>query len=155
MGWGLDRSCVSRHRMQDRCANLYQSWSPGIHWGWKRSNKKITCHLDIWVLCADTLRPLQQLLRGRSCVLPQQWVGSVRQHLPMIQMIECPVFSPYFGGNIGHFVTPNNYILDLYVYLLCNKNLFSPHHRRRGRVSSFKASLTFLWGGTWLTEKLG
>ena len=151
MGWGLDRSCVSRHRMQDRCANLYQSWSPGICWGWKTKRSLATLIFEYFAQIPFVHSSSSSVVEVVFC-LSSELVRSVNtfQWSKWLKVL----FILLILGAIGNFVTPNNYILDLYVYLLCNENLFSPHHRRRGRVSSFKASLTFLWGETWLTEKL-
>ena len=42
---------------------------------------QVLLHLDVRVVGADALGPLEQLLSGRGGVLPQQRVRSVRQHL--------------------------------------------------------------------------
>ena len=42
---------------------------------------QVLLHLDVRVVGADALGPLEQLLCGRGGVLPQQRVCSVRQHL--------------------------------------------------------------------------
>ena len=154
MGWGLDRSCVSRHRMQDRCANLYQSWSPGICWGWKRKRSLATLIFEYLAQIPFVHSSSSSVVEVVFC-LSSELVRSVNtfQWAKWLNVLFFLLILGAISATLWRQIII--FLIFMCVYLLCNQNLFSPHHRRRGRVSSFKASLTFLWGGTWLTEKLG
>ena len=68
--------------MRVRSSSSSQSLSPGYLAGeYVILRGQVLLHLDVRVVGADALGPLEQLLCGRGGVLPQQRVGSVRQHL--------------------------------------------------------------------------
>ena len=92
-------------------------------------------HLDVGVVGADALGPLEQLLcRGRR-VLSQQRVRSVSQHLRRIIVSTLLVIV----SNVSSMDTFEFLCSIFFVQLFID--LFPSHHGCCGGVSSFKASV--------------